>query len=251
MAELRMAGRRVVLTGASGGLGSAMARRFIDEGARVMLCDLDRPKGESLAVELGDRALFRLLDVTSEGSWSHALDSALATWDGVDVLVNNAAIASPLTPIDQRDPADWDRMMAVNLRGPFLGTRAAIPVFRKNGGGIIVNVSSVAGLGQSGIMDPAYACSKAGLTMLTKVTAAQHAIDGIRCNSVHPGPIDTPLARATYTDKAALDRRLARVPAGRFAKVEEVISAVLYLASEESAYITGVTLGVDGGALVQ
>ncbi|HWU80573.1 MAG TPA: SDR family oxidoreductase, partial [Caulobacter sp.] len=172
-------------------------------------------------------------------------------WGGLDVLVNNAAVASPIVPIDQRDPADWDRMMAVNLGGPFLGARAALPVFRAGGGGVIVNVSSVAGLGQSGIMDPAYACSKAGLTMLTRVIAAQHARDGVRCNSVHPGPIDSPLARATYVDADALAQRLSRIPAGRFAQVEEVVAAIVYLASEESAYVTGVALGVDGGALVQ
>jgi NAD(P)-dependent dehydrogenase (short-subunit alcohol dehydrogenase family) len=142
-------------------------------------------------------------------------------------------------------------MMAVNLNGPFLGARAALPLFRQAGGGVIVNVSSVAGLGQSGIMDPAYACSKAGVTMLTKIIAAQHAPDGVRCNSVHPGPIDSPMARAAYADADALARRLSRIPAGRFADLEEVVSAVLYLASEESSYVTGVALGVDGGALVQ
>jgi len=141
--------------------------------------------------------------------------------------------------------------MAINAKGPFLGTRALVPIMRANGGGTIVNISSVAGLGQSQIMDPAYACSKAALTMLTKVTAAQHAADGIRCNSVHPGPIDSELAREAYTDEDAFVRRLFRVPVGRLAQMDEVVAAVLFLASDESSYVTGAALPVDGGALIQ
>lgn len=251
MPQGRLPGKRVLVTGAAGGVGAALARRMVAEGARVLLGDVDRDGGERLARDLGPQALFIALDVAVPLAWDGAMDIAASTWGGLDVLVNNAAIASPIVPIDQRDPADWDRMMAVNLGGPFLGARAALPLFRKGGGGVIVNVSSVAGLGQSGIMDPAYACGKAGLTMLTRVIAAQHARDGVRCNSVHPGPIDGPMARAAYADTDAIARRLSRIPAGRFADVEEVVSAVLYLASEESSYVTGVALGVDGGALVQ
>lgn len=251
MPKGRLQGKRAIVTGASGGVGAALARRFIAEGARVLLGDLDRDGGERLARDLGPRALFVALDVTAPRAWDEATDIVSSTWGGLDLLVNNAAVASPIVAIDQRDPADWDHVMAVNLRGPFLGARAVLPLFRRGGGGVIVNVSSVAGLGQSGIMDPAYACSKAGVTMLTRVIAAQHARDGVRCNSVHPGPIDSPMASAAYADPDALARRLSRIPAGRFAEIEEVVSAVLYLASEESSYVTGVALGVDGGALVQ
>jgi NAD(P)-dependent dehydrogenase (short-subunit alcohol dehydrogenase family) len=251
MSQGRLQGKRAIVTGASGGVGAALAKRFVAEGARVLLGDVDRDGGERLARHLGPTALFVALDVAAPRAWDEAMVVASSTWGGLDLLINNAAIASPIVPIDQRDPADWDRMMAVNLRGPFLGARAALPLFRQAGGGVIVNVSSVAGLGQSGIMDPAYACGKAGVTMLTRVIAAQHARDGVRCNSVHPGPIDSPLGRAAYADPDALARRLSRIPAGRFAEIEEVVSAVLYLASEESSYVTGVALGVDGGALVQ
>ncbi|TCS15315.1 glucose 1-dehydrogenase [Caulobacter sp. BK020] len=247
----RLEGKRALVTGAAGGLGAAIAARFVADGARVLLGDVDRARGEQLARDLGDRTVFVTLDVAAPPAWNKAMEIAATAWGGLDVLVNNAALASPIVPIEQRDPADWDRMMAINLGGPFLGARAALPVFRAGGGGVIVNVSSVAGLGQSGIMDPAYACSKAGLTMLTRIIAAQHARDGVRCNSVHPGPIDTPLARATYADTETLAQRLSRIPAGRFAQVEEVVAAIVYLASEESAYVTGVALGVDGGALVQ
>lgn len=251
MPKGRLQGKRAIVTGAAGGVGAAVARRFVAEGARVLLGDLDRDGGERLARELGPQSLFVALDVTAPEAWDQAMEAASSIWGGLDLLVNNAAVASPVVTIDQRDPADWDRMMAVNLRGPFLGARAALPLFRRSGGGVIVNVSSVAGLGQSGIMDPAYACSKAGVTMLTRVIAAQHALDGVRCNSVHPGPIDSPMASAAYADPDALARRLSRIPAGRFAEIEEVVSAVLYLASEESSYVTGAALGVDGGALVQ
>jgi 3alpha(or 20beta)-hydroxysteroid dehydrogenase len=251
MSRGHLQGKRAIVTGASGGVGAALARRFVAEGARVLLGDVDQDGGERLARDLGPATLFVALDVAAPRAWDEAMEVASSAWGGLDLLVNNAAIASPIVAIDQRDPADWDRVMAVNLRGPFLGARAALPLFRQAGGGVIVNVSSVAGLGQSEIMDPAYACSKAGVTMLTRVIAAQHARDGVRCNSVHPGPIDSPMASAAYADADALARRLSRIPAGRFAEIEEVVSAVLYLASEESSYVTGVALGVDGGALVQ
>lgn len=247
----RLEGKRALVTGAAGGVGAALARRFAVEGARVLIADVALEEGRSVTKELGDAAAFIALDVTSEDAWAEAMATAQARWDGLDLLVNNAAVASALVPIEARMPADWDRIMAVNLRGPFLGTRAALPLFRRAGGGVIVNIASVAGLGQSEIMDPAYACSKAGLTMLTRVTAAQHARDGVRCNSVHPGPIDSPLARAAYADSAAFDRRLSRVPIGRLATISEVVAATLYLASDESSYVTGVALSVDGGALVQ
>lgn len=247
----RLEGKRALVTGAAGSVGAALARRFAAEGARVLIADIALEEGRSIAEELGDAATPIALDVTSEDAWAQAMETAQARWGGLDLLVNNAAIASSLVPIEARTPTEWDRIMAVNLRGPFLGVRAALPLFRRAGAGAIVNIASVAGLGQSEIMDPAYACSKAGLTMLTRVTAAQHARDGVRCNSVHPGPIDSALARAAYADSTAFESRLSRVPIGRLATIAEVVAATLYLASDESSYITGVALSVDGGALVQ
>lgn len=245
---MRLAGKRAIITGGGGGLGRAVAERFAGEGARVLIADL-APAAEQSA-DSGDTAATRL-DVTDADGWTSVIAEVRDRWGGVDILVNNAAIASRLTRLEDRSPEDWDRSMAVNAKGPFLGTRAVLPLFRAQGGGTIVNVSSLAGLGQSGIMDPAYACSKAALTMLTKVTAAQHADEGVRCNAVHPGPIDSPLARAAYPDEAAFGRRIARVPMGRFADMQEIVAAILFLASEESSYITGASLVVDGGALVQ
>ena len=242
------------MTGAASGLGAAIARRFAGEGARVAVADIAERAGVAVVESIGSaggETFFLNLDVTAPSQWAAAMARMKERWNGIDILVNNAAIASGLVSIEDRTPEDWDRTMAINARGPFLGTRAALPLFRANGGGTIVNVSSVAGLGQSQIMDPAYACSKAALAMLTRVTAAQHAVDGVRCNSIHPGPIDSAMARNAYADEMAFACRLARVPLGRLADMNEVVAAALFLACDESSYITGAALGVDGGALVQ
>ena len=254
---MRLAGKRAMVTGGATGLGAAIVRRFCAEGARVAIADIADTPAQDLAASIasiasaGAEACFVRLDVTDPAQWTSGLKAMVAQWGGVDILVNNAGIASGLVRIEDRTPQDWDRMMAVNARGPFLGTRAVLPLFRAQGGGAIVNVASVAGIGQSQIMDPAYACSKAALTMLTRITAAQHAADQVRCNVVHPGPIDSALARAAYADPEAFGRRLARVPLGRLADMEEIVAAILFLAGDESSYITGAALGVDGGALVQ
>lgn len=251
---MRLAHKRAIVTGGAGGLGSAVAAAFAAEGAHIVVADVDEAAAAEVAAAIvvgGGDTWASALDVVDPASWNRLIGEARRRWGGVDILVNNAAIASALVPIEDRTPEDWDRSMAVNAKGPFLGTRAVLPIFRAQGGGAIVNISSVAGLGQSAIMDPAYACSKAALTMLTRVTAAQHSAEGVRCNSVHPGPIDSALARAAHADAAAFARRLSRVPIGRLARIEEVVATILFLASDESSYVTGATLAVDGGALVQ
>jgi len=251
---MRLHGKRTIVTGAAHGLGAAIARAFAAQGAHVALADIDLRAAEALAGSIdghGGTALAIRLDVADADGWQEVAQSLTERWGRIDILVNNAAVASPLVRVEDRAPSEWDRIMAINAKGPFLGTRALVPIMRANGGGTIVNLSSVAGLGQSQIMDPAYACSKAALTMLTKVTAAQHAADGIRCNSVHPGPIDSDLARSAYADEEAFARRLLRVPSGRLAQMDEVVAAVLFLASDESSYVTGAALPVDGGALIQ
>jgi cyclopentanol dehydrogenase len=169
----------------------------------------------------------------------------------LDILINNAAIVIPRVPIDERTVEEWDRVMAVNARGVFLGTKHAIPAMRRSGGGSIVNISSVAGIGQSLHQEPAYAASKGAVRIFTKVTASQHARDNIRCNSVHPGPVDTEMFHAAFTDREAMQRRLERVPLRRMGTVAEIVSAVLYLASDESSYMTGSEVVIDGGALAQ
>jgi len=146
---------------------------------------------------------------------------------------------------------EWDRVMAINARGVFLGTKHAIPAMRRAGGGSIVNISSVAGIGQSLHQEPAYAASKGAVRIFTKVTASQHAKDRIRCNSVHPGPVDTEMLHSAMRDPEVLRRRLERVPLGRMGTVDEIVKAVLYLASDDSSYVSGAELVIDGGALAQ
>jgi cyclopentanol dehydrogenase len=141
--------------------------------------------------------------------------------------------------------------MPVNAKGVFLGTKYAIPAMRRAGGGSIVNISSIAGIGQSLHQEPAYAASKGAVRIFTKVTASQHAQDNIRCNSVHPGPIDTDMLHNAMSDPEVLQRRLTRVPLGRMGAVEEVVAGVLFLASDDSSYVTGSELVIDGGALAQ
>jgi len=251
---MRLAGKRAVITGGANGLGAAMATRFVREGARVCIADLDLAAAVKLEREIaaqGADVLALSLDVIDPAEWSLLVDELARQWGGIDVLVNNAGIASPLTRLEERSPEEWDQHMAINLRGPFLGIRAVMPLFRAQGGGVVVNMSSVAGTGQSAIVDPAYACSKAGLNMLTRVIAAQHAGEGVRCNAMALGPVDSALARSAYPDEQAVERRLSRVPLGRFAQAREVTDVAVFLASDESAYVNGAVLPVDGGALVQ
>ena len=247
----RLAGKIALVTGGARGLGAAISRRFAAEGARVLIGDLAEADGRALATEIGAAASFMRHDVTLEESWATTMSAVEALADRLDILVNNAGLALALRSIDQREADDWDRIMAINLRGTFLGTKYAIPLMRRQGGGVIINMSSIAGVAQSQAMDAAYAASKAGVAMLTRTTAAQHAAEGIRCNSIHPGPIESEKALRTYADPEAFAERVSRIPLGRFGRLEDVASAAVYLASDESAYTTGAALMIDGGASVQ
>jgi cyclopentanol dehydrogenase len=153
--------------------------------------------------------------------------------------------------IEERTAEEWDRVLAVNAKGVFLGTKHAIPAMRQAGGGSIVNISSVAGIGQSLHQEPAYASSKGAIRIFTKVTASQHAKDKIRCNSVHPGPVDTDMLHNAMPDRETLAGRLERVPLGRMGAIDEIVAGVLYLASDDASYVTGSELVIDGGALAQ
>jgi cyclopentanol dehydrogenase len=191
------------------------------------------------------------LDVTSEEDWRNAVAEAVRRYGRLDILINNAGIVIPRVPIEERSAAEWDRVLAVNAKGVFLGTKYAIPAMRRAGGGSIVNISSIAGIGQSLHQEPAYAASKGAVRIFTKVTASQHAQDKIRCNSVHPGPVDTDMLHNAMPDPEVLQRRLTRVPLGRMGAIDEVVAGVLFLASDDASYITGSELVIDGGALAQ
>jgi len=250
----KLAGKVALISGGARGQGAAEARTFVREGARVVFGDVRDDEGKKVEAEIrgdGGDAVYVHLDVANEADWRNAVQLAVDRYGKLDVLVNNAGIVIPRVPIPERTVEEWDRVMAVNARGVFLGTKHAIPAMRSAGGGSIVNISSVAGIGQSLHQEPAYAASKGAVRIFTKVTASQHARDGIRCNSVHPGPIDTDMIRAAMADPKALERRLERVPMRRMGTVDEVVTAVLYLASDESSYVTGAEFVIDGGALAQ
>jgi 3alpha(or 20beta)-hydroxysteroid dehydrogenase len=250
----RLTGKVALVTGAAGGLGAAQAQALAKEGARVVLGDLADQGGEAVAAAIraqkGD-AHYIHLDVTTEEDWQRAVSFTVERYGKLDVLVNNAGIVIKRVPIEERTVQEWDRVMAVNLRSVFLGTKYAIPEMRRNGGGSIVNISSLAGIGQSQLQEPAYATSKAAVRMLSKVTATQHAHENIRCNSLHPGPTDGGMLHRFLSDPAALEQRLKRVPLGRLARIEEITAGVVFLASDESSYMTGSELVIDGGALAQ
>jgi len=250
----KLDGKVALISGGARGQGAAEAETFAREGAKVVFGDIRDVEGQKVEAAIraaGGEATYVHLDVTSEADWQSAVRTATGRHGRLDILINNAAITITRVSIEDRTAAEWDQVMAVNAKGVFLGTKYAIPAMRRAGGGSIVNISSVAGIGQSLHQEPAYAASKGAIRIFTKVTASQHAKDKIRCNSVHPGPVDTEMFHRAFQDREAMERRLQRIPMQRMGTVAEIVSAVLYLASDDSSYMTGSELVIDGGALAQ
>lgn len=249
---MRLEGKVAFISGGSRGQGAAEARLFATEGASVVMGDILEDEGRRLEAEInesGGRALFVRLDAASDSDWQNAIRQTVQTFGKLDVLVNNAAIYSRV-PIEQTSAEEWDSIMAVNARGVFLGTKHSIPEMRKSGGGSIVNISSTAGLVGSA-RGSAYGASKGAVRLLTKSTAVQHAGEGIRANSIHPGPIDTDMIADNIATPEGRAESEARVPLGRIGSVEDVAYGALFLASDESSYMTGSELVIDGGATAQ
>jgi cyclopentanol dehydrogenase len=245
---MRLEGKVALVSGGAKGIGEAVVRRFVAEGAAVGFGDVDERAGRALADELAGGnapATFVPLDVTRASDWRTAVDFLTTTHGCLDILVNNAGIYQR-KPIDDTTEDDWDQMMAVNAKGPFLGVKAAAEAMRASGGGSIVNLSSTAGLRASVAVH--YGASKGALRLMTKSIANRYAKDGIRCNSVHPGPIDTAMGHAAVPEDQLDERLYNRIPLGRFGKPEEIANAILFLASDESSFMTGSELVVDGGA---
>ena len=246
---MNVKGKSIMITGAGGGLGSEMARVLSDNGARIFILDLVAENGQKVADEIvakGGEAWFFKADVTSEEDWKAAVDFAIEKTGRLDVLVNNAGI-NIRKPVEEMNIDEWTTMMKVNSGSTFLGCKYAIPVMRRQGGGAIINTSSVCGLIGHKYTPEAYTASKGAVTMLTKAIASRYAKDGIRCNSIHPSTVDTPFVQVLFKDPARKAERLGEVPLGRLATARDVANAVLYLASDEASFINGVALPVDGG----
>lgn len=243
----RMDGKVALISGAARGLGESQAALLAREGAQVVLADVLEELGAAAAGQIkaaGGDAVFTRLDVTSEDQWQAAVALAVQRYGRLNVLVNNAGVALRRT-LEQTTEQEWDQTLAINLKGVFLGTKAAIPALRQAGGGSIVNISSVSGIIAS--TGAAYGASKGGVRLLTKSTALTYAKEGIRCNSVHPGPMDTEVNRESQLDQARWAERMRAVPMGRIGSPIEVAYGVLFLASDESSYMTGSELVIDGG----
>jgi cyclopentanol dehydrogenase len=244
----RLDGKVALISGGARGQGAAEARLFAREGAKVVLGDVLEVEGTKVAADIaehGGEAVFVRLDVTREDDWRRAVDLAVSRFGKLTTLVNNAGILRRGT-VEETTSEQWDLVMNVNAKGVFLGTKYAVPAMRKAGAGSIVNISSVAGL-RGGANSTAYTASKGAVRLLTKSTAIQYGKDGIRCNSIHPGPIETDMIADTMRDPEALAQSVSRVALGRVGKPEEVAACVLFLASDESSYVSGSELVVDGG----
>ena len=249
---MRLEGKVVLITGAARGQGEYEAKLFAREGAKVVVTDVLEEEGSRVGAEIGEaggEALFARLDVSRESDWKDVVELAVSKFGLLNVLVNNAAIYSAV-PIEDTTLEEWERLMAVNSTGVFLGTKASIPVMRDAGGGSIVNVSSTAGL-IGAPRGSAYGTSKGAVRLFTKFTAIQHARDGIRANSIHPGPIDTEMIADNLATPEKRAASIARVPLGRLGTVEDVAYGALFLASDESSFMTGSELVVDGGVTAQ
>ena len=248
---MRLDGKTALITGGASGMGASMARIFAREGAKVCIADMLDNEGQAIAAELvaaNGAAMFRHLDVTDEAQWQATVAAVAAEFGRLDILVNDAGLSGSAVE-DLYDTAAWDRLMAVNARGVFLGMKFAIPVMKAAGGGSIVNISSISGVtGQPGI-HVAYNASKGAVRTLTKAGAVQHGRDNIRVNSIHPGLMPPMRSSGRTADPAVRAAMLRSVPLGRAGRVEEVANAALFLASDEASYITGAELYVDGGFL--
>ncbi len=248
---MRLANKVAIITGAAGGMGQAAAELFTQEGANVVVTDVNAVAGEETVKNIrdaGGKAIFVKANVANEDEVKAMVETAIDTFGRVDILYNNAGIM----PTDDGSVTDiseavWDRVLDVNLKSAFLCSKYVIPYMVKQGQGSIVNIASFVAFMGCTVPQDAYTTSKGGLLALTKSLAVQYGRHNIRCNAICPGPIETPLLRALWTDENARNMRLNRIPLGRFGEARDIIYMALYLASDESAWTTGSWLMVDGG----
>ena len=256
---MRLEGKVALISGGARGQGAEEARLFSREGAKVVIGDILEEEGQQLEAQInetGGECLFIRLDVTQASDWQHAVETTVARFGKLNILVNNAGIGSRRTPdggpirLEDLTEAQWDQVQDVNSKGVFLGIRQVIPEMRKAGGGSIINISSIFGLvGSPGAS--AYHASKGAVRLLTKATAVQYAAEGIRCNSVHPGAIDTPMTERLRSSPQRREEAIRGIPIGRIGTTEDIAYGVLFLASDESSFVTGSELVIDGGQTAQ
>jgi 3(or 17)beta-hydroxysteroid dehydrogenase len=245
---VRLADKVAIISGAASGMGAATARLFAREGAKVVIADVLEREGREVAEAIGAQARFERLDVSSEERWIAVISATTQHFGKLDVLVNNAGISGSAEQ-DFYSTEAWHRIMAINATGVFFGIKHAIPAMIANGGGSIVNLSSIAGIIGSEHVHMAYNASKAAVRLMTKTVAVQHAKDKVRCNSVHPGIMPPMRTSGRTADPAVRAERMRVIPMRRPGEVDEVAYAILFLASDEASYITGSEVHVDGGAL--
>ena len=249
----RLEGKTAIVTGGASGIGEATTRLFVEEGAEVIIADIDDAKGNALEAELnrnGEVALYRQFDVTQESRWIEVVDEVIARWGRLDVVVNNAGMSGVKgrATVENTTVENWDTVFAVNSTAVMLGTKTAIPAMRKNGGGSVVNVSSIFGIVGS-VAGAAYHASKGAARTFSKAAAVQYAEDNIRVNSVHPGFTDTPMTLDIHSQKEIRDAREKMTPMGRLGRPEDIAYGILYLACDESSWVTGIELVIDGGEI--
>lgn len=248
----RFSNKTVLISGGAGGQGVSHLKAYLREGANVVIGDIDDSRGRAIAAEAGDRALYLHLDVTDEDDWSKAVAATEERFGPISVLVNNAGIGSPPVLIEDGTLDDWQRVIAVNITGQYLGIRATTPSLRRAGGGSIVNIASMAADTGIAYLAP-YVVSKWGVRGLTRTAALELARDGIRVNSVHPGVVDTPfITEPLRPGLAPVSNYYSAEPYAikRLAEPQEITNVVLFLSSDEAAYVTGSDFVVDGGMLL-
>ena len=245
---MRIANKIALITGGCQGIGKAVVKRFAKEGAFVWFGDVNARNGDLLVKELYNEDLkvnFEPMDVPSREQWDVLVSKIVKEHKKIDILVNNAGIYQR-KPIEETTEDEWDRMLEVNAKGPFIGIKAAVNALKSSGNASIINLSSTAGLRSS--LAVHYGASKGALRLMTKSIANRFATDGIRCNSVHPGPIDTDMGHKAVPSDQLDERLFKRIPLGRFGTPDEVANVILFLASDEASFITGSEIVVDGGA---